>query len=86
MSNTITTEVCHIAVNIGECNGLDQSQIYIQNIDLIKWDLPQYRITQLFEIAEEVPQIKKVFIDSARRMRLDRLMIAEKVRQNAGRL
>ena len=82
MLHTVTAEIRHIAVNIRQGNGPDQSQVNIHNIDLIKGHLAQRRIAQTLDIAKEIPQIQKVFIHSAPRVRLDGLVIAEEICQN----
>lgn len=85
MLNAVTAEIGHVAVDIRQRHAGHEIQIHIHDVDLIQRFAGELRVTDLFHVAEEIPQVQEVFVDRALGMRFDSLVVREKIPQNLRR-
>ena len=81
----VPAEVRHVAVNVRQGHGGHEVQIHVHNADLIQRPVTQGWVPGLLEIAEEIPQVQKVFVHGPLGVGFDGLVVREKVPQNLRR-
>ncbi|CAN4048876.1 Antibiotic biosynthesis monooxygenase, partial [Dysosmobacter welbionis] len=73
----VPAEVRHVAVNVRQGHGGHEVQIHVHNVDLIQRPVTQGRVPGLLEIAEEIPQVQKVFVHGPLGVGFDGLVVRE---------
>ena len=80
--HAVTAEIGHIAIDIRQRDTGHEVQIHIHDVDLIQLLVRKRGVTNLFHVAEEIPQVQKVFVDRSLGMGFDGLMIGQKIPQD----
>ena len=80
--NAVPAQIGHIAINIRQRYRGDQFQIDVLDVDLVQRQARQAGVPRLLQIAEEIPQVQKVFVHGLFGMGLDGFMICKKVPQD----
>ena len=84
--NTVPAQIGHVAVDIRQRDGRHKREIHIHNIDFIQRAIRKVRIADLFHVAEEIPQVKIIFIYRPAGMCFDGFMVSQKIPQDLRRL
>ena len=84
MLSAISTEIGHIVVNIRQRNLLYKADVYITYRDFVQRKTLQGGGFLPLQIAEEIPEIQKIFVDRSGGVRFDGQMVAQKIPQNRG--
>ena len=82
----VAAQVRQIVVDVRQADRADEREIDVADVDLIERKLVELGISGTLHIAEEIAQIQIVFIDRALRVRLDRLVVREKIEQDLRRI
>lgn len=82
MLQPVAAQVRQIVVDVRQADRADEREIDVADVDLIERKLVELGISGTLHIAEEIAQIQIVFIDRALRVRLDRLVVREKIEQD----
>ena len=75
----VPAEIGQVAVDVSQGDGTDKMDVHIQNRNFIQVLAAQRRVSGLFHIAEKIPEIKKVFVNSFLRMRFDGLVVCQEI-------
>ena len=81
MLQPVAAQIRQISVNIRQGDIGNECKTNVADVDLVQRQTGQRGVSCLLQKTEKIPHIQVVFIHRALRMRLDGLMVAEKVQQ-----
>ena len=83
--DTVAAEISHITVDIRQRHRRYKIQIHIHDVDFIQSLAGQRGIADLFHVAEEITQIKEVFVDRTLGMCFDVFVVRQEIPQDLRR-
>ena len=81
----VAAEVGQIAVDVCQGDGADKRDVHVQDGNLVPGRILERTVPGLLHIAEEIAQIQKVLVHGFPGVRLDGLVVRQKVPQDLGR-